>query len=387
LLPSDIAIDIEISQAPPSTEAPLRSATRRLVSLDAFRGLTVLLMLLVNNAAMDVYTPAQFMHAAWNQGLHLADLVFPWFLFAVGIAVPFSFRSAVKRGASSRQIYTRVVVRTVALLVMGCLVDSAVRREFYVGLGVLQLIGLSYWAGSVLYALTSFQRAAAVCLLLLGYGLAVQFVPVPGVGLPVFEENRNLIHFVNMEYLLDFRMKGLLSVIPTGALVGIGTFIGDLALGWVPGRLKRAGFTGTLIGGGAILLGLGLLWSLWLPLNKPVWTSSYILVSAGLGSILIAVLSLLFDSGKCRLLALPLLVLGSNALLAYVGPILIKVLVLQEVELERQGSAIKLQDWLIQSLTDPFGQSAGGWAYTISYVLAVWIGLALLYRKQWFLRV
>jgi predicted acyltransferase len=95
----------------------------------------------------------------------------------------------------------------------------------------------------------------------------------------------------------------------------------------------------------------------------------------------------LFDSGRLRWLALPLLVFGSNALLAYVGPILVKVLVLQKIEIEYAGSIINLQDWLLKSLTDTLGKAAGGWMYTIGYSLLVWLALALLYRRGWFLRV
>jgi predicted acyltransferase len=373
------------------TEAPAAKPRKRLVSLDVFRGLTVLLMLLVNNSAMDSATPKQFLHAPWNQGMHLADIVFPWFLFAVGIAIPFSVRGALKRGTKPGQIYARAAGRTIALLVVGCIVDSAIEHRLYLGLGVLQLIGLAYLLGSIMYSLPARRRAVAAGLLLLTYGLAIMFIPVPGIGKPVFEEGRNLIHFVNMEYLLDFRLKGLLSAVPTGALVAIGTVIGDMALASkTPDKGFRGfvqSFVGYLLCSGILIFALGMIWSCWLPLNKPVWTPSYILVSAGLGSICIAALSLLFDAGRLRWLALPLQVFGANALLAYVAPILIKVIVLQTIEVERNGATLKLQEWLLKSLTDPFGEASGGWAYTITYILVVWVGLGVLYRKRWFLRV
>lgn len=365
----------------PGTESA-RSA--RLVSLDALRGLTILLMLLVNNTAVDYSTPKQLMHAPWNGGVRVADLVFPWFLFCVGAAIPYSAASFRRRGLPWWRYGVKALWRAVALLALGCLIDSSIYKQPTFDLGVLQLIGLAYLVGALLYWLPLRFRILAAGVLLVGYWAAIKFIPVPGVGVGVFEEERNLIEHINRHYLSSLHLAGLMSVIPTAAMVLIGTAIGDLLR-----ARDRSSYSSLSIMAfaGLGLIGVGVLWNLHLPYNKPVWTPSYILFTAGAGCLALALLYLIIDVCGWRWWSFPLVVFGSNAILAYVAPILVKLLILREWTVPAGSNSITLQQWCLQWWVERIGRIPGGWAYTASYILVWWVVLLVLYRKKIFLRV
>lgn len=341
-------------------------------------------MLLVNNIALDKETPGQLMHASWNGGVHLADLVFPWFLLCMGLAVPFSVEGMIARGMSGWARLVRILVRTVVLFFFGCLIVSAEQGTPIFSLDVLQLLALAYCFGSLLYPLRWQSRAAIAALLLAGYGTALTMIPLPPHNAPAFEETKNLVLHVNQHYLARFNLSGLLSVIPTTALVLIGSILTNALR--TKDRDDRWKLAALAIGGIALALA-GIAWNEFLPYNKTVWTPSYILLSAGLGALLLAALYSIMDIKKGTAWAYPLLVYGSNALAAYVFPVLIKVVVLQKLKVNFHDSRYTIRDAWFHLFTDPMGRYWGGWAYTISYMLAVWLILWVLYKKKWFLRV
>lgn len=387
---SDAAAEPAITPvlAPPvlasSTAPPPASAASRLVSLDAFRGLTILGMLLVNNVALDTRTPAHLVHAPWNEGVRFADLVFPWFLLIVGVALPYAAAAFRRKGLPLRIYLGKVLGRTVTLYLLGCLLTSSIARQPLFGLDVLQLIALAYGAGAVLYQLPLAARLVAAAALLVGHWALIRFLPFPGASPGTFTEAQNAISYLNATYLQPWGGKGLLSVVPTTALVLIGTALGDL--------LRTDGGTGRklrwLLLAGATLTLAGWLWSLDLPFNKPVWTASYILLTAGLGALVLAALYGLIDGLRWRALAFPLVVFGSNAIVAYVAPILVKIHVLQEWSWPAaDGAPRTVQQALLEACTTQFGRTQGGWVYTAGYIFCWWLVLLLLYRKKLFLRV
>src|SRR5438270_7918640 len=156
---------IQPALAPPAWHKP-ESKPQRLTSLDAFRGLTVVLMLLVNNVALDTQTPAQLMHAGWNAGLTLADMVFPWFLLCVGLAIPFSAASAKKKAVPGWRYELRILVRAALLIGIGCLLESATLKKPVFSMGVLQLIGFAYLFGAWGYELPKRRRVIVAAALL-----------------------------------------------------------------------------------------------------------------------------------------------------------------------------------------------------------------------------
>ncbi len=357
----------------------------RLASLDAFRGLTILGMLLVNNIALDTATPAQFMHAEWGQGVRFADLVFPWFLFIVGVAIPFSAAGHRAKGLPARRYLWKAVARTISLLALGCLVDSALARQPVLGLGVLQLIGLAYLVGAVLYATPWWVRALVAGTLLVGHWGVLRFAPVAGLGTGSFSEHANGVQHLNDVYLAPLHLKGLISLAPTAALVLVGTTVGDLIRLEAAAAAKKAVW---LVGGGLALVGIAWLWNLDLLYSKPLWTASYILHAAGLGSVALGVLYLVIDGMGWRRWAYPLAVLGSNAIVAYVAPILVKVWILQSWTWRMpDGSSLPLQQAYMTYLYGHAGRLAGGWLYTLSYIGFWWVVLLWMHRRKIFLRV
>lgn len=362
------------------TQAPKTGGHHaRLVSLDAFRGLTILGMLLVNNTVATAATPRHLSHAAWNQGVHFADLVFPWFLYIVGVAIPYAAASARKRGMSSTQYGLKAAYRAIVLVGLGLLIDSSVNHRLTIGLGVLQLIGLSYLAAALLYELKLGWRMCIAASLLLAYWVLLRFVPVPGIGVGSITENHNLIQHLNDTYLSALHLRGLLSVMPATALVLIGSATGDLLK---LDSLHAARKVMYLFLGGVTLTLLGALWNLDLPFNKPLWTSSYILYTAGLGAMALSAFYLCVDVIGWRAWAFPLVVCGGNAIFAYVAPILFKVFVLQGI-----GSPVTLQDTYIRALSGRFGVIWGSWLYTFTYMLFWWLIVFWMYRRKVFLKV
>lgn len=361
------------------------SKAARLISLDAFRGLTILLMLLVNNAAVDTATPAQLTHAPWNGGIHLADLVFPWFLFCVGVAIPYSVASARAKGLSSWRCTLKIAQRTLVLVFLGCLIDSSEMKTPVFSMDVLQLIGMAYFVGALCYFLPRRARAAFAGMLLIAYWAAIKFLPVPGMGSGAFTESQNLIVYLDRLWLTRYHLDGLTSVVPTAALVMIGTVFGDSL------RLERKTSQwriAHLLTWGLILLVLGWVWNLSLPFNKPVWTPSYILFSAGSAALTFALLYWATEARGWAKWFFPLIVFGSNAIAAYVIPILAKTLILQQWTAPGSGGKPEsLQDWWLHGFVAHLGRIPGGWAYTASYILIWWLMLWQLYRRRVFLRV
>jgi len=368
---------------PAATAAP--APPHRLVSLDAFRGLTILGMLLVNNVALDTRTPAHLVHAPWNEGVHFADLVFPWFLLIVGVALPYAAASFRRKGLPLRTYVAKVLGRGITLYLLGCLLTSSIARQPLLGLDVLQLIALAYCAGALLYELPLKARLGAAAALLVGHWAVIRFLPIPGIGAGAFTEDQNAIAYLNAAYLQAWGAKGLLSVIPTTAMVLIGTGLGDLLRNDSWGVARKVG---GLAAAGLALTAGGWLWSLDLPYNKPVWTASYILLCAGLGTLTLAAFYGTIDALRWRGWAFPLVVFGSNAIVAYVAPILVKIHVLQEwVWSAADGTPRTVQQALLEACTDHFGRGRGGWIYTAGYILCWWLVLLVLYRRKLFLRV
>jgi predicted acyltransferase len=333
----------------------------RLLSLDALRGLSILLMLLVNSLFSWSGTPAQLRHAGWN-GMHLADMAFPWFLLCVGIAVPLSASSAARRGVDSKSYALRIARRVLILLALGALLDTIGNGHLILfSVGVLQTIALAYAAGVLLYGLRPNARLLVAAAFLLAYWATIRFVPAPGMPTGSFEGDRNLILHLNRHYLGQLGLWNLTRLVPTSALVLIGTAIGDI-VGRVDLDKLRIGIR--LIKFGLAMVAMGYIWSLDLPFNKWMWTPAYILFSAGTGALTLGVFDLVIDVAGLRAWSFPLIVFGSNAILAYVLPIVSKPLILR-----------------------PLHIYVHGWVGVVPFILFWWLFLWLLYSKKLFFRV
>jgi predicted acyltransferase len=366
-----------------------RPKPARLVSLDAFRGMTILGMLLVNNVALGEHTPTQLLHADWSPEVHLADLVFPWFLFIVGVAVPYSAASARRKHLPSWQFDLKALYRAIMLVFLGCLIDSSLAKHVVIDLGVLQVIGLAYFVAVLVGGLLNLpsRLLLATGLLVINWA-TIRFAAVPGMPAGHFGENDNVIDAINRLYLTPYHLNGLLSVIPTTAMVLIGTAAGDLIR---RKKIRTMAKLAVLEICGAGLIAAGSLWSYDLPMNKPLWTAPYILYTAGWACVGLGITYLLVDTTPSRWasrFSFPLLVFGTNAILAYVTPILTKALILHNIALTGPGSkAIDAEQALQYWCYGHLGRISGGWTYTAGYIVFWWLVLLFFYRKRWFLRV
>ncbi len=382
--------------------ARLPEPASRLVSLDVVRGITIAFMIMVNNNG-GAGSWGFMNHARWN-GLTATDLVFPAFIFVMGISVVFAIESRLARGATRGQIIRHTMQRAAILFVLGIIVNSfpffaLEHMRFY---GVLQRIAVCYLTVSLLYLWKprAWAMAAALVMALVGYWLLLQWVPVPGAGLPgrdvpFMDMSQNLVSWLDRQvfpYHLyrdapDHNLRdpeGLLSDLPA-----IGTaLIGMLTALWLRTRRSLSAQTIGLAAATVVSLALGYLWALWFPLNKNLWTSSYVLVAGGYS---LALLTLVFWAVELKGWRTGWtwiwLVFGSNAIAAYMFSELLPeaLSTLHFTAAGTQTNVLKfLRDYVFAYIPDP------GWAafaYSITFTAVCFIPVWLLYRKRIFLKV
>lgn len=320
----------------------------RLVSLDVFRGMTVAGMLLVNNPGTwsAIYPPLE--HASWH-GWTPTDLIFPFFLFIVGITTELSLRARRARGDDERAILRQILRRGALIFLFGFLLsgfpfftwppalpeasflDRVVDRiEHWRVLGVLQRIGLAYLFGALLtWRTTLRQQGVILAVLLFGYWALMTLVPVPDTGVAgrfVLDKPDQLLSAWLDRTLLGtnhlwiggktWDPEGLLSTVPAIGTMILGTFAGR----WIA-RQERS-LTDRLAGlfaVGALTMMLGLVWHWVFPINKSIWTSSYVLFTAGMGAVSLATCMWIIDVMQVRRWTFPFVVYGTNPMLAFLG--------------------------------------------------------------------
>ena len=372
----------------------LTAPTGRLRSLDAFRGLAIAGMILVNNPGSWRDAWPWLKHAPWH-GCTLADLVFPAFLLAVGVSVTLSVGKRLALRVARGTILLQAVRRSAILFALGLLLGALPDHSLATLRipGVLQRIALCYLAVVVIFLLTTWRGQVAVTAsLLLGYWALLTLVSVPGFGAGVLTPEGNLAAYLDGKLLAGHRWattrtwdpEGVLSTVPAIA----STLLGVLAGQW----LRRAASPGAaargMLASGAVALGLGGGWAVVFPLNKGIWTSSYALFAGGVGLLAFGVLAWLMDARGWTGWAMPLEVFGSNALAAFVlsGGVTRALSVIQVHAAD--GRAVDLKTTLYRALFAPLGSPpVASLLWSVAYVL-LWLGLMwLLYRKRIFIRL
>jgi predicted acyltransferase len=384
----------------PTTVAPVLigsppAAAARLPSLDVFRGMSIAAMLLVNNPGSwsHVYRPLE--HAEWN-GWTPTDLVFPFFLFIVGIATTFSLGGLVDRGAARSTLLRKVAVRAAIISALGLALqgfpyyDLAHIRV----LGVLQRIALSYLVAAGIVLSTGVRgQAGALVGLLLGYWTLMTLVPVPGVGRGVLEPDLNLSNWLDLRIIGPDHLQhdtgtwdpeGILSTLGAIATVLCGVLVGH----WL--RSNRAAATkvvGLLLAGG-VAVAVGLIWSYAFPINKSLWTSSFVLLSAGIACLVLAGIFYVVDMKGYRRGTRPFLVFGTNAIAAYWLSSALAIVLDAILVAGPDGEPEVLKTYLYETVYAPWLQPENAsLAYAITYVL-LWLGLiGILYRRRIFIRI
>jgi predicted acyltransferase len=364
--------------------------TQRIGSLDVFRGFTVAAMILVSTPGTwsAVYTPLD--HAAWN-GWTPTDLVFPFFLFAMGAAVPIALT---RRRGTEAPLPRHVLRRAVVLFALGLLLN-AIETSRPIDLatfripGVLQRIAIVYVVVAVMtQTLSERAQVALVSAMLVGYWAAMMLVPVPGAGVGVLTPRGNLAAFLDRRifgpHLLtrDVDPEGFVSTLPAVATAMMGVFAGA----WLRRPLPDHRGMWLWVGGAAMTIA-GLAWGLVFPINKSLWTSSFALFSAGMAAQCLAVCHWLVDVRGWRALARPFSAFGRNALAAYVLSVGFDSLLSR---LSIAGSSIKgmlFRTGFASWLRPCCGMEAASLAYALAYVALWGVVLAEMYRRQIFIGI
>jgi len=403
-----------VSSAPPRVGATAPAAydasvaapparRERLLALDVFRGLTIAGMLLVNNPGTwsAIYPPLR--HATWH-GWTPTDLIFPFFLFIVGITTHLSLAARRARGDDDRTLVRQVLRRGGLIILFGLLLSgfpfipkygfdfSTMRIP-----GVLQRIGVAYIAAALLTLRTSAKtQLAIVSALLLGYWAVMTLVPVPGTGavgaVALATPDGSLAAWLDRTLLGNHLWRvsktwdpeGILSTLPAIATAMLGVFAGR----WIASPRPLNERIASLFAMGSIAMVAGLIWNWWFPINKSLWTSSYVLFTAGMAAVAIATCLWLIDVKRVAWWTKPFVVFGVNPILAFVGSGMMARLMASIIKVERDGQSVSLQRAIYEpafaSWLAPMNASL---LYALCFVAFWFVILGILYRKGVFLKV
>ena len=369
-------------------EAPeSQSTSARLLSLDALRGFDMFWIVgadslvaglrKISDTGATRFAADQLEHRAW-EGLHFEDLIFPLFIFIVGISIALALPRTIQQSGRKAAL-RRIFRRSILLYVLGIIYSGGFAGRFVDIrlLGVLQRIALCYFFAALLFCYLKPRALVTICAaLLLGYWALMTFVPVPGVGSGNFAEGKNLANYLDRQYLPlrkydgDHDPEGLLSTLPAVATCLLGVFAGLWLKNTAVSERKRVVY---LASGGMASVAVGWLWGLQFPVVKKIWTSSFVLVTGGYGAILLAFFYQVIEIWKCQKWAQPFVWIGVNPITIYMAVNLI----------DFGAIARRLVGGQLNSYFGVYGElvvAVGG------LTLELWF-LNFLYRRKVFLRL
>ena len=366
----------------------------RLVSLDVFRGLTIAGMVLVNNPGSwaHIYWPLE--HAEWS-GWTPTDLIFPFFVFIVGVAIPLAFAKRLDDGRSKRDLYIKVVRRSLIIFGLGLfLAGFPYFRLATIRIpGVLARLAVCYFFASIIYLKTKPRtQVIIVCVLLILYCLVMTHFSAPGYAPGDLSKEGSLASFIDRTVFGQhvwsqgkvYDPEGLLSSIPAICTALFGVLTGQ----WL--RTNKTDYekvAGLFIAGMTCVI-IGWMWNPFFPINKALWTSSFVFFTGGMALQLLAFCYWLIDIKKYKAWAWPFVVFGVNAIALFVGTGLMEKLMSMIKVPQADGSRTSLQGWIFDhaflSWLSPVNASL---AFAIAFIL-LWLFLMwLLYRKRFFIRI
>ena len=410
---------------PPVTLPAPRQSRERLLSLDVFRGLTVAGMLLVNDPGTwsAIYPPLE--HAAWH-GWTPTDLIFPFFLFIVGITTHLSLSARRARGDDDGDIRRQILRRGALIFLVGFLVngfpfftwsnvpgvsdpsflDRVVDRLYHWRImGVLQRIGLAYLCAALLTYRASMKRIVVTAgAFLVGYWLVMTVFPVPGTGgtlgaLLLDSPPRTMAAFWDRFFLdwsrfglgnhlwsgsVTWDPEGLLSTIPAVCTAMLGALTGR----WIGSDRAIGERLNGLFAAGCLAMMAGMIWNWAFPINKGIWSSSYVLFSAGMACVSIATIMWLVDVHGVKRWTSFFVIYGTNPLVAFVGSGILARLIYSVISVEYAGRRTSLQAAIYQSIfaswLSPVNASL---AFALCFV-GLWFGvLYVLYLRRIFVKL
>lgn len=375
---------LDTTGAQPLVEA---SQPGRLISLDVFRGLTVMAMILVNNPGDwgHIYPPLE--HAEWD-GCTPTDLIFPFFLFIVGVSLVYALDGVKQQGGAQGPVLLRVAKRAAILFGLGLLLSLYPKFDFSVVriMGVLQRIALVFLGCSIIFLKTSWRAQIG---LLISYAVLMQLVPVPGFGPANLEPTTNLGAWLDRTIFSEAHLwktsktwdpEGLLGTLPA---LGTG-LLGGLTAQWLRRKDQEpaAKVAWLFVAAGAIII-LGLIWAPWFPINKALWSSPYVLYTGGLAMAGLAALYWVCDVQGYRRWTGPAQAYGVNAILVFcLSALLSRTFGLFKLA-GPKSNTVGLKEWLYEwgiapHFADPRTASAVG---AVVLVL-IWLGILRWMHKK-----
>jgi predicted acyltransferase len=390
----------------------------RVLSVDMLRGITIALMILVNDPGDWSHTFSQLDHAKWS-GWTMTDLVFPTFLFLMGASMVFSLSSRVAKGDCRWTLAGHIISRGFRIFLLAFVMVYLPRMQWhsmrFFGYGVLARIAISYVLAGLLLLISRRMvwMSAMVAVLLVGYWVLLRFVPVPGYGvpthaIPLLDPVYNIVAYVDRAVVAWTQMwlhtgtlygkgqdpEGLMSTLPAVASVLLGAMTGV----WMR-KLGKAHISATQMRLGLLLAGLvsflaGEAWSHWLPINKNLWTSSFVLLTAGIAAMVLAICSWLVDTRHerwplwLRVTTWPWFVYGANAIAAFVvSEALVKVMIFVRW-VDSDGHGHTPWGWTYDHLFAIHGSN--NWtslAFAIAFVVVCFLPNWWLWHRRVFLKI
>lgn len=361
--------------------------TKRLISLDVMRGLTVAAMILVNYPGSELFSYAPLNHTKWN-GLSPTDLIAPIFLFVVGVSIAFAYSKRLEMGAPKGEMYKKIVVRSLKIYLVGLFLNLLPDFNF-VDLrytGTLPRIALVFLFCAVLFLNSDWKKQAWIGLgILVAYWLSMMYIPTPGYDSAMLEPGINLAAWLDTKFLpgtmwqKTWDPEGILSTFPSFVTGISGMIAGKLLLSNLDKKEKAL----NLMVGGVVALVVGYLWNLHFPCNENIWSSSFVLITSGVAALFLSTAFYLIDIVGIHRYTSFGLIFGANAIAVY---FLADIWALFFYQLKIGGSS--LNDHFVTGLSS-VGPSPQFWSmiYALLFVLVNFIPAYLLYRKKIFIKL
>jgi predicted acyltransferase len=401
----------------PATQA-LTGSRERLLSLDVFRGMTVAGMLLVNNPGDWGHIFAPLEHAAWH-GWTPTDLIFPFFLFIVGVTSHLSLSQRRARGDDDTAIVRQVLKRGALIFLFGVFLSwfpgfmwgtiesipnatfgdrVLYRLEHLRIMGVLQRIGVAYVIGALITLRGGWRQHLVILLsILLGYWALMTLVVVPDQGVPGWQlldrPDAVLSAWFDRTILTTNHLwasaktwdpEGLLSTLPAVGSMMIGQFAGR----WIGSPRPIAERLNAMFAIGALLLMVGLMWHWVFPINKSLWTSSYVVFTGGMALVTLATCMWVIDVQQIRRWTTFFVIYGTNPMIAFLGSGLMARLTVTLLKVQTADGPVSVQWAIFQSVFAPiFEPHVASLGYALSFVALWFVILWALWRRNIFLKV
>ncbi|KAA3614792.1 MAG: DUF5009 domain-containing protein [Calditrichaeota bacterium] len=366
---------------------------QRLLSLDFFRGFTIAAMILVNNPGSwgSVYAP--LLHAKWH-GWTPTDLIFPFFLFIVGVSISLAMSGKKERNEPKKDLYKKIIRRTLLLFGLGLFLSGFPFFDFSIIRipGVLQRIAVCYFVATVIFLHGSIKTQITwTGIFLFVYWAIMEWIPVPEIGAGLYDKGANFAAYVDSLFLKGHMWsatktwdpEGIVSTLPAISTTLFGVLTGHLL------RSKKESIekTAIMLVAGNIAIAIGLIWSQWLPINKSLWTSSYAVFMSGMAMVVLGISYFLIDVKGWTKGIKPFRVYGMNAITVFVlSGVVAKTLYL--IKWQSTDGVISLKGWIMNIFFLPWlSPINASLAFALCFIFVSYMAMYFLYRKNIFIKV